>query len=74
MIENEIKQIKSRRESNRLQNDRQVETKLKFYLLLTQRINFTRYHHTLKAIEAIELLQLWLGMRFGFNIISILLG
>lgn len=32
------------------------------------------YIHALNIREILELLQLWLGMKFGFNIIGILLG
>ena len=73
MIEEQIEALDSLRK-DKSEDDRQVKVKLKFELKFRGKIVLVRYFYNTRAIETMETIQFWLGMKFGFNIIGILLG
>ncbi len=69
MVQRKIKKINLLGE-NQLRNNYQVAFKSHFKQLKVG----SKYAYSLKAIATLETIQLWLGMKFGFNIVGILLN
>ncbi|MGF1485589.1 MAG: hypothetical protein ACFBSE_00565 [Prochloraceae cyanobacterium] len=59
---------------DKLDKEYRVKVKLNFKKNFRYKIIFVRYRYSLRAIETLETIQLWLGMKFGFNILGILLN
>lgn len=73
MVETETQEVNSV-VGNKLVNNSSVKLKIEPTAKWIKLATVLYYTYALNIKEVLELLQLWLGMKFGFNIVGILLN